>query len=171
MRREGLVDQRPSRVEDVSNGVLLPTAPPKVNAKWHPIAKRLWDSFGSSGQVHWWQDTDWALAYSVCDDLSRYKRQEDAAEKTRRIAEDWDKSAASLKPAERVARGYSKERPHVASYGSAMKMKAIYDTMASLLVTESDRRRVRIELQMPVDEDTSPVDAVMDEYLEGLEKA
>ncbi|MFD8257746.1 hypothetical protein ACFV19_02115 [Streptomyces griseoluteus] len=44
------------------------------NPRWHPIAKRLWDSLKQSGQADFYQQSDWALAYSLCEDLSYYKK-------------------------------------------------------------------------------------------------
>lgn len=59
----------------VSKGVLLPTTIPRVSDKeWHPIAKRLWDAAKTSGQSAYYQNTDWVMLYSLCDDLSVYKK-------------------------------------------------------------------------------------------------
>lgn len=170
MRREELVDQRPTRM-DVSKGMLMPAEVPKPKAEWHPIAKRLFESLSKSGQVHWFQESDWAVAYSLCDDLSRYKRQEDAAERTRRIAEDWDKTAGPLSEAERVERGYPVSRPRVASYGSAAKMDVIYRQLQRLLVTEADRRQARIELEAPQLEVEDAAVVQMSRYRAALESA
>ena len=40
---------------------------------WHPIAIRLYESVRTSGQADFYQDSDWAMLYSLCDDLSYYK--------------------------------------------------------------------------------------------------
>jgi len=47
--------------------------PPDPN--WHPIAIRLYESIRTSGQGKLWQDSDWALFYAVCDDMSYIKNQ------------------------------------------------------------------------------------------------
>ena len=46
---------------------------PEANPEWHPIARRLWESLEGSGQSRFYEPSDWALAYSLCDDLSYYK--------------------------------------------------------------------------------------------------
>ncbi|MFF4692170.1 hypothetical protein [Streptomyces sp. NPDC001307] len=45
---------------------------PNADRSWHPVAKRLWDSLKESGQADFYQQSDWALAYSLCEDLSYY---------------------------------------------------------------------------------------------------
>ena len=46
---------------------------PPASRDWHPIAKRLWKSMGESGQARFYEPSDWAVAYSLMDDLSYYK--------------------------------------------------------------------------------------------------
>lgn len=46
---------------------------PEPDANWHPIAVRLWDSLAISGQSRFYEPSDWALAYSLMDDLTYYK--------------------------------------------------------------------------------------------------
>lgn len=167
LRREELIDQRPSRM-DVSRGVLLPTSVPKPNAKWHPIAKRLFKSFASSGQVRWWQDSDWATAYMLMDEYSAYKRTDDAALKSRAVRAGWDEEAAKLSPKEREAAGWSRERPKVSAFASPQKLDSILRALERLLVTEADRRKARIELEAPVDAVDAPSVAVLDDYRKGL---
>jgi len=47
---------------------------PAANKDWHPIAKRFYNSLKTSGQSDFYQNSDWAFAYSVADDLSYYKK-------------------------------------------------------------------------------------------------
>ncbi|MER6231750.1 hypothetical protein ABT169_21745 [Streptomyces sp. NPDC001616] len=47
---------------------------PNADSGWHPIARRLWDSLKTSGQADFYQNSDWAFAYSLCEDLSYYKK-------------------------------------------------------------------------------------------------
>ncbi|MEU8782642.1 hypothetical protein [Streptomyces sp. NPDC048637] len=47
---------------------------PNADRDWHPIAKRLWDSLKQSGQADFYQQPDWAPAYSLCEELSYYKK-------------------------------------------------------------------------------------------------
>ncbi|MER6314612.1 hypothetical protein ABT237_12695 [Streptomyces sp. NPDC001581] len=57
----------------MTRGVARPTKIPHADESWHPIAQRLWDSLKTSGQADFYQDSDWALAFSLCEDLSYYK--------------------------------------------------------------------------------------------------
>lgn len=59
---------------DITTGSMRPTTVPNAPRDWHPIARRMWDSAKNSGQSDFYQDTDWAVLYSVCDDLSEYKK-------------------------------------------------------------------------------------------------
>lgn len=163
MRRDELVDQRASRT-DVSKGELLPVDPPKAKSDWHPTAKRLYASFGESGQVEWWQQSDWLLAYSLMEDLSWWKRTEELAIKSRKVREGWDAKAALLTPDQREAEGWSRERPGVTQFASPQKMQVIYQMLGSLLITEADRRKAHIELERAVDPVESPVVAQMADY-------
>lgn len=97
---------------------------PRADSAWHPIAKTLYDSLKKSGQSDYYQQSDWAFAYSLCEDLSHYKNQ------TRR---------------------------------SGQMLASIYSAMERLLVSEGDRRRVRIELtEPPSDEQSAAVLAIAD---------
>ena len=82
-RRDELVDQRPSRTQHVTGGVLMSVSPRKADRKWHPTAKRMYEAIEVSGQSFLFQQTDWEMAYSLCEDLSAYKRQQDAAVRAR----------------------------------------------------------------------------------------
>ena len=57
--------KRADGAEDVSQ--------PAPDPDWHPIAERLWESLGRSGQSRFYEPSDWAVAYSLMDDLSYYK--------------------------------------------------------------------------------------------------
>lgn len=47
---------------------------PVPDPEWHPIARRVWDSLEASGQSRFYEPSDWAVAFSLMDDLSYYKR-------------------------------------------------------------------------------------------------
>jgi hypothetical protein len=75
-RSEDLARPRERKGRDivpVTKGVARPTAVPDADPDWHPIARQLWDALDASGQADFYQQSDWALAYSLCDDLSYYK--------------------------------------------------------------------------------------------------
>ena len=111
--------------QSVTQGTLRPVKIPNADRTWHPIAKRLFNSLKTSGQADFYQDSDWAFAYSLCDDLSHYKKPLVARDGTE----------------------YHKR--------SGQMLQAIYSSLERLLVTEGDRRRVRIELHEP-EPDTQP---------------
>ncbi|GGK13145.1 hypothetical protein GCM10010124_02120 [Pilimelia terevasa] len=107
-----------------TRGELRPVTVPDPDPDWHPIACRLYEALRTSGQADFYQDSDWAFAFSVCDDLSHYKR---------------------------------------ATKRSGQMLQSIYSAMERLLVTEGDRRRVRIELHAPEsDEKPASVLAIAD---------
>lgn len=112
-------DQQP-----VTKGTMRDVKIPNADRDWHPIARRLWDSLKTSGQADFYQNSDWAFAYSLCEDISYYKK--------------------------------SGKR-------SGQMLQTIYSAFERLLVTEGDRRRVRIELHEPEPEqDEAAVLAIAD---------
>ena len=106
-------ERKGSDIVPVTKGVLRTVAVPHADPGWHPIAARLYEALNTSGQADFYQNSDWAFAYSLCDDLSYYKS--------------------------------SGKR-------SGQMLQSIYSAMERLLVTEADRRRVRIELHEPEDQ-------------------
>lgn len=127
-------DQQP-----ITKGDRRPVVIPEPGEDWHPIATMLWDAMALSGQADLYQQSDWAYAYNLCEELSVYK-----------------------KPSvDRNGVEYHKR--------SGQMFQAINTAMERLLLTEGDRRRVRVELTEPEtgDEDAATV-AVMDDYRAGL---
>lgn len=173
-RRDELIDARASRVGAASVGVARPVRKPSARKEWHDSVKRLWRSFASSGQVEFWQESDWAFARMLCDDLSRFQKQEDAAMRSRAERDEWDAQYGWMDEDElREAALEAGDRsiakpPRVKSFGSAAKMEILYSALQRLLVTETDRRRARIELQVSQEGVESPVDEVMESYAESL---
>ncbi|TCC19954.1 hypothetical protein [Kribbella sindirgiensis] len=111
--------------QSVTKGVLRETVVPHADKDWHPIARKLWDGVKTSGQVDFYQNSDWAMLYSLCDDLSHYKK--------------------------------SGKR-------SGQMLQTIYSAFERLLITEGDRRRVRIELHEPEPETQAASVTAIDEY-------
>ena len=54
---------------EVYGKVTAPTPDPD----WHPIATQLYLSLEKSGQAKYYEPSDWAIAYSLMDDLSHFK--------------------------------------------------------------------------------------------------
>lgn len=122
----------------VTKGEARPVTIPEPDENWHEIAKLLWESLKTSGQSDFYQNSDWALAYSICDDLSYYKKPlfyKDGTEYHKR---------------------------------SGQMLQTIYSAMERLLVSEGDRRRVRIELSAPQVDEDDVGEAAADELEAGL---
>lgn len=100
----------------ISKGELREVVWPEPDPDWHPTALRMWEALPVSGQVHWYQQTDIAYAWFVCEELSRYCK--------------------------------SNKR-------SAMMLTALDKAMTSLMLTEVERRKVRIELHDGADDEGS----------------
>lgn len=58
----------------VTKGQSRPATIPDPDPDWHPIAHMLWDSTIESGQADFYESSDYAFLYSICEDLSEYKR-------------------------------------------------------------------------------------------------
>lgn len=164
-RRENELQRPRSRkskdAAPVTHGVMQPVRIPAADRDWHPIAKRLYNSLKTSGQSDFYQNSDWAMAWSLCDDLSRYKKQEDQADALNAAVVQWYEMTGD----EREEAGLDRKKPprFGGKGGSAMKLNAILDALGSLMVTEGDRRRLRLELQQPAPEQTpASVTAIAD---------
>lgn len=57
----------------VTRGEALPVTIPEPDPDWHPLALELWDAVLKSGQSGYYQQTDWAVARDMCEELSVYK--------------------------------------------------------------------------------------------------
>lgn len=171
MRSSQLVDQRADRVDRVAHGVARPTSVHQPKSDWDKAVKDLFVSFANSGQVDFWQESDWAFAYMNCDDMSEYRKQQREHVRSRKVNEDWKRRAKHLTPDEREAAGFSRLEPPVTPPVSAVKLQIAYENFARLMVTEADRRRVHVELDEPVVEEQSAVVAQMDDYRKRLASA
>jgi len=141
-RSEDLARPRERKGKDivpVTKGTLRPVRIPAADRNWHPIARRLYNSLKTSGQRDFYQNSDWALAWSICEDLSLYKMP-----LVNRDGEEYYKRSGQM-------------------------LQTIYTAMERLLVTEGDRRRVRIELSAPEEEGESAAVLAIADYRAELE--
>lgn len=104
-----------------------PVEIPEVPEGWHPTAKHWFESLTRSGQSVFYEPSDWATALVIGETLSR-----------------------ELNP--QYVAYTDKESGEVIAEWITMPMKgaslaAILKGMASLMVTEGDRRRLSIELE------------------------
>lgn len=122
-----------------TKGIAYAVTIPDADEDWHPIARMLWDSLALSGQSDYYQQSDWAFAYSLCEDLSQYKN-----------------------PL------VNRETGELYFKRSGQMLQTIYSAMSNLLVTEADRRRVRIELEAPEPEKASAAVLAIADYQHAL---
>lgn len=153
----------------VKRGELRPVNPPKADPEWHRIAVEMYESVSTSGESDFYQDSDWALLYSLCDDLSRYKKQEDRFDEGTRLFDAW----SELTEEEREASGFDPKKPPrgYGRGGSAMKLNAILDGFKRLLIAEGDRRIAHIELHEPADDSADKKGQVRSMYEARLKRA
>lgn len=116
---------------------------PRGDRKWHPIAKRWYDSLAKSGQSRFYEPSDWATAYLIAESMSQ-----------------------ELKP--RPIVHMNGDIDYVAQPPRAAQMTAWLRAMGNLMVTEGDRRRLALELQRaPAQEGGSDV-AFLDDVRQRL---
>ena len=148
MGTRGPVPKRSSqrrRTNKPEDGIEPTTAPgavevpvTKANAKWHPIAKRWFEALAPSGQSAFYEPSDWATAELIAESMSRdLKPQVVGMSETVKTDPE---SGVSYTVAEPVLAAIPLKGASLAAYLKAM---------SALLVTEGDRRRVRLELERP----------------------
>lgn len=96
---------------------------PVPDEEWHAIARQLYDSVMRSGQVIWMEPSDWSALYLICESISR-----DLNPQVVGVTEEGEVVRAEIPLKGASLSGYLK-------------------AMASLMMLEGDRRRLRIELE------------------------
>lgn len=104
---------------------------------WDPMVVNLYNSALTSGQSDFYQDSDWAKFYVLCHELHHYMH-----------PPEWADKDGVLHAGKR----------------NGQILTAIMSGLESLLLTEGDRRRVRLELQKPPEEKTDLKVVAMDAY-------
>jgi hypothetical protein len=99
---------------------------PEADEDWHPVAVQWFERLKASGQVVYYEPSDWGLAYVLAENLSRQL-------KPRFVGID-EISGVKME-AELPINGAG--------------LSALLKGMSQLLVTEADRRRASIELDRP----------------------
>jgi hypothetical protein len=112
----------------LSKGKSRPATIPAADPTWHPIALMLWNAAIESGQTDFYESSDYALLYSLCEDLSTYKKPS--------IDKDGNE--------------YVKRNGQI--------LATIYSALGDLLISEGQRRRLRLELEDEVEEDAEVID-------------
>lgn len=121
--KEGSLSAIPAEVVNIDELLVGEVEVPVMDEDWHPIAQLVYESVQRSGQVIWMEPSDWSVLYLMCESISR-----DLNPQVVGITEDGDvvKDIIPLKGA---------------------SLNAYTKTMASLMMLEGDRRKLRIELE------------------------
>lgn len=131
---------------------------PLACESWHPVAIYWFESLGDSAQSVYYEPSDWALAYTMAESLSRDLKPQVVGV----TPGHYDEGREAYVETE-VTTAYIPLKG--SSLGAYMKV------MEKLLVTEVDRRRAGIEITRP--QLDTPVDAPdgvtnMDDYRDSL---
>jgi len=113
----------PAEVVNVDELLVGEVEIPELDESWHPIAKQIYESVKRSGQVLWMEPSDWSVLYLLCESISR-----DLNPQVIGITEDGEIKKATIPLKGASLTGYLKG-------------------MASLMMLEGDRRKLRLELE------------------------
>ncbi len=120
--------------DDISTAPGTPdVAAPAADEAWHPVAKMLYASLAESGQSSFYEPSDWAVAYLVCESISMDLREQ----------------VVGVTPSGQAVMGTIPLKG--ASLGAYQR------AFTSLLMTEGDRRRAQVELTKPQQADPDEV--------------
>lgn len=121
----------------IMQDVEIPAPPTKVDKTtgelkwaWHPVAQAMYQSMSESGQAIFYEPSDWALAYTLCETLSR-ELDPQPVSTTR-----YDDEGREIKEVEWVIMPIK-----------GASLTAFLKGMTTLMVGEGDRRRLGIELE------------------------
>lgn len=112
---------------DIGELIKLPVDIPTVPEEWHPTARFLFESFSKSGQAMFYEPTDWATIYVVCEQIHH-----NLSEKEVLLGLDGNGEPITT-------------RMVVPMPGAVLN--AVLKSMSMLLATEADRRRLSLELE------------------------
>jgi hypothetical protein len=89
--------------------------------EWSDFTQNVWESASASGMADFYQDTDYAELWFICQEFDRYSKRTYVDSKTGEIQ--------------------YKQSPEM--------VKALLTGLSNLGFTEGDRRRIRVELDAP----------------------
>lgn len=114
----------PAEVVNLDETIGGPVEIPVADPKWHSIAKQIWEAQQKSGQALWMEPSDWSMLYLLCESISR-----------------------DLKP-QVVGIDETEGKPILAAIPlKGASLNAYLKGFANLLMSEGERRRLRIELE------------------------
>lgn len=114
----------PAQVVNVDELLVGEVEVPEPDEGWHPIALQMYESVMKSGQILWMEPSDWSALYLLCESISR-----DLKPQVIGINEETGKPIMATIP----LKGAS--------------LTAYLKGMASLMMLEGDRRKLRLELE------------------------
>lgn len=135
-RRNKSADGVETQVINVDELLVGEVEIPLADENWEPLTKSFYDSFTRSGQVIWMEPTDWMTAYMLMEVLDRWLKPQD-------VKVGQTGSAGAEQGGGDVE--YIFEQKIVAMPGGVLT--SILKGLTSLMATEGDRRRLRIELE------------------------
>lgn len=116
---------------------------PEAYEKWHPVAKMTWDAIKRSGQSIYYEPTDWAQAYLMCESISRELKPQSV------IVAEWDDDAQREVMVEKK----------ITQPIKGASLTALTKMATNLLMTEADRRRMQMEIDRAHLIETQAVDS------------
>jgi len=100
---------------------------PEADPAWHPVAVRWFESLADSGQSAFYEPSDWALAFVLAESISRELQPQPVV----------------------IGKGDDARVEMFAMPPKGASLAAWLKGMTALMVSEGDRRRMRIELSRP----------------------
>jgi hypothetical protein len=122
--KDGSLSHIPAEVVNLDVTIAGEVEIPEMDEHWHDIAKLIWESQTKSGQALWMEPSDWATLYMTCESISR-----DMKPQVISVNEETGEPVFAVVPLK------------------GANLNAYMKVFASLLMTEGDRRRLRIELE------------------------
>jgi hypothetical protein len=130
------VRRRVNKPEDgfeISNAPMLPVEPLAPNERWCDEALEVYTSASESGQAVFYQQSDWAILYLICDQINQNYQNQFLG--VRFMGRGEQEAIFGKKPM------------------PAAVLSAVMHGLGSLGMTEGDRRRIRIELTRGKEDD------------------
>lgn len=117
-------------------------APFVADEEWHPIALNLWESLENSGQSAFYEESDWAVAYFMCEAITRELKPQFIGMQT--LPNEYELNDEGVSQLIRSG-GNRPIQGKVPIKGASLS--AFRAFMTALNMTEVDRRRAALELE------------------------
>lgn len=130
----GGISALPAEVVNLDETIHGEVTIPEPDENWEPLTRSYWDSFAGSGQSMYYEPSDWMTAYMLMETLDRHLKPQDV-----RVGE--------IRPAQQEGGEviYTFE-PKLIPIPAGV-LSSILKGLTSLMATEGDRRRLRLELE------------------------